>query len=192
MFHIYSRVRTFHLSDRRKKAQTDKEQWACVWATNRVGLFSILVWHAGVYWSRCESALFSESLCFHRCFYPQSELHHEPGVIAVWYGSLHFLSQQQHEGEKGASLFSFFSPLMAGWMAVHETAQYVLSLKRNKTDSRGVRGYLLFVWLKYKYIIENFIHILALFVYSLGSFSYYLVYIVNLCHSGFSLFHIHT
>lgn len=30
--------------------------------------------HTGVYWSSCESAVFSDSLCFHSTLYPRSEL----------------------------------------------------------------------------------------------------------------------
>lgn len=83
----------------------------------------------GVYWSGCASALFPDSLSFHLWLDPWPELHHQHGVITEWYGSLHFLFQQQqwiqqHGG--GGGFFFFFLTMrlffwsLAEWMAVWE------------------------------------------------------------------------
>jgi len=118
------------------------EQWLRVWATNIVRFFLLwlFMWHTGVYWSSCESDLFSGSLCFHPSLYPRSELHHQLSVITVWYGSLHFLSRQQcwmrqHRRKKGRHYFLFFSPQTAVDMKNNfDTRGYLLFYSPSKTQ----------------------------------------------------------
>lgn len=90
-----------------------------------VGLFSIwLSMKCAVYWSGCESALFSESLCFYLSLNPRPELHCQHDVITGWYSHLHFLSWQQQSMHQHWGEVYNFSWWLDGRARV--TAQYFL------------------------------------------------------------------
>ncbi len=108
-----------------------------VWATNRVGLFSVLLADE-VHW--CVLIRLRVFCSLSRCvsISPSVHGHHHHCVITGWYGSFHFLSQQQQwmqqHGEKKGFLFFCVRAWLDGWMTASETSQYVLSSQRNAVN----------------------------------------------------------